>query len=163
MDIVEPLNLDFTPKQSKDKPLTKGDSVCIVRNTALAAVMVAVGIPLRTDPPYIVKRLQNGSDLVSWLFHEKTPDGSISFRDCNEAWHNQEMFAERYPTHPITFAMHTILNYRQMVDCVKDTQCKFIGYLTPDRTKTIWVVDGCEKHHKIKAMGWERTDDHAEA
>jgi hypothetical protein len=139
----------------------QGSLIVYVRNTQLAACLVAIGVRLRKDPPYTKKEMGNGDVVTTWNFEAKTPDGGINTLDMLKAWKDDVAFGEKNPTHPFTFAMHAVKNYRQMVEHVHNQQ-PWVAYVSETGMHTIWVIKDSAKARECVALGLSRTGDHAE-
>ena len=138
----------------------KGEAITHVTNTKLAAVMAAVGIPLKQEVPAVAKKCKDGNVLVTWCFEECTPDKSIYAKDVRDAWYAPDDFREKFPDHPITFAMDVLINYSTMVEHAKNPKtAKMVGYEHPNRRSVIWVVEGTEKERACLQRGLPRVDD----
>jgi len=93
----------------RDK-LKAGDTVVHVRDTKLAAALIAVGIPLRHDPPYTHIERADGQEVWTFCFYPSDQDGEVTTAECIDAWHRDLDFIAEYPLHPFSFAMAAVKN-----------------------------------------------------
>ena len=141
--------------------IRQGSLVVYVRNTQLAACLVSIGVKLRKDPPYTKKEMAGGDTVTTWNFEAKSSCGGINTLDMLKAWKDDVAFGEKYPTHPFTFAMHAVKNYRQMVEHVHH-QSPWVAYMSETGVHTIWVIKDSSKDKECVSLGLSRTGDHVE-
>lgn len=151
----------MTQKKIQSAKALENQLIVKVRNTQLAAALIAVGVQLRTDPPYTVHLDDRDNRITTWLFEDKSADGVYNTSELIKAWQDDVEFGEENPTHPFTFAMHAMKNYKKLVDHVKH-QKPFVGYLSVTGIHTIWVVKGSKKEQECIRMGLKRTGAHAQ-
>jgi hypothetical protein len=142
------------PQEPKNK-VVSGTIIIHVRNTQLAACLISIGVALRNDPPYTVKELPNGERVTTWNFEPKSRDGIHLTQELIKAWVHEPKWSEEHPTHPFTFALHALKNYRQMVEHIH-SQKPWVAYLSETGVHTIWVIKGSEREQTCIDLGLER-------
>lgn len=135
--------------------IENGTHIVHVRNTQLAACLVAVGIHLRKDPPYTIREEPSGEQITTWNFEPESPDGIFKTRELVRAWTLEPKWSEENPTHPFTFAMHAIKNYKQMVDHII-TQRPRVAYASDTGKHNIWCMKGSKREQACIDMGLRR-------
>lgn len=138
-----------------DSPIKQGDSIVYVRNTQLAAALYTIGIPLRKDPPYTKSKRVDDSLMTTWHFHPKDSEGLYDTVELMEAWKDDVEFIRNNPTHPFTYTMLSIKNYKQFVDHVH-RQKPWVSYKFKNGKKTMWVIEGSEKEQGCIEKGMTR-------
>lgn len=139
--------------------IKQGDSIVMVRDTLLAAAMVAVGVPLRDDPPYTHERLTNGRDVWTFLFRPSSDDGSITAKECIEAWQGDLNWIKAHTQHPFAFAMIAVKNLISFREFQRDHK-PFHGYIIPsegDEPDSILMVKAGSNKEKLAIQkGYQR-------
>lgn len=98
----------YDPENDKIGP---GTEVVQVRDRVLSAAMLAVGIHLRRDPPYVyVKSMQSGKVTRTYNHFPKTQNGDITASDCIKAYKQDLDFLRDNPKHPFAFALAACKN-----------------------------------------------------
>ena len=149
------------PKMEDESPIEQGTSIVIVRDDLLASAMIAVGIPLRKDPPYTHVRLANGAEQWSYNFHGVDRQGHITAKECIEGWQQDVKWTAANPMHPFAFAMQAVKNYARLREH-KVTSRPFHIYAISDEdsggdiTAKLFVIAGSEKEKIALAKGYVR-------
>lgn len=139
--------------ESYGESLQKGTTVVQVTDLKLAACLVAVGIALRKDPPYIYRRVA-GEEVVCFNFFPTCNDGVLLTTDLVQAWKQDMVFIQANPMHPFTFAMCALKNLAQIQDHIRN-QSPFITYRKDGPTPvTMLVKRGSKREEKAKQMGF---------
>ncbi len=135
-----------------ENKIVRGGSITLVKNVDLASCLVAIGIPLREDPPYTYKELANGEQVWSFHFEEQDVDGQIKTSDMIKAFRNKEKFIEENPRHVMTFAMCALINRKDILDHMKKHKDKpLLGF--KKGKSTLWATKGSLKHAKYVKLG----------
>lgn len=134
----------------------KGTVVYPVQNVDLASCLIAVGIPLRNDPPYVYGKQENGDEVLVCMFHPHNEAKDLHTEELIAAFSQDMKFIEANPTHPFTFAMCSIKNRASILDHIKNDTPQ-IGFRGRGKG-TLLVKEGSEKYHRCLAKGMRRTD-----
>lgn len=92
------------PDKFPDSEITNDTHVIFLRNTQLAAALVAVGIPLRKDPPYTY-RIEKKQRIIFWHFESQDSTGMFQTLELVKAWKKDLQWMAENPMHPFAFAM----------------------------------------------------------
>jgi hypothetical protein len=139
--------------------LKAGDTVVLVQDTQLAAAMIAVGIPLRQDPPYTHIERADGRDIWTYCFYPTDQEGEISAADCIAAWKRDLEFMKEFPLHPFSFAMAAVKNmtrlHHQQTEVDPNPQ---IAFRVPSDKgiATLLVVKNSKKHQAALRRGYKQ-------
>ena len=90
--------------------IESGTQIIHVRDRMLAAAMLAIGIPLRKDPPFEHVKKKDGTEIITYNFFPSTEDGDVTAGECIEAWKRDLDWIKENPQHPFTFAMCAVKN-----------------------------------------------------
>lgn len=134
--------------------LQQGQAVVCVRDKRLAACLIAVGIQLRKDPPYVQISRKDGTIQTTFNFYPSDDEGVLQTTDMVGAWGQDLDFIKENPMHPFTFAMCAIRNYQDILDHLKrDTP--YVAFRTKQngRSATVMVKKGSRKHKAAENRG----------
>jgi hypothetical protein len=145
-----------------ERPLQQGDSIVVVRDTLLAAAMVAAGVPLRKDPPYVFVRLASGAEQWSFNFHTADPEQHVKAKDCIEGWQKYLDWIKTNPNHPFAFAMCAVKNFVAFREHQQNAK-PYHAYRMPDEDAedgslppTLLVMAGSRKEQMAIEKGYQR-------
>jgi hypothetical protein len=143
-----------------DTPLEQGDTVVVVRDSLLAAAMIAAGIELRHDPAYLFVKLENGHEQWSFNFKPCDKDNDVQAKDCIEGWKEYLNWVKHNPTHPFAFAMCAVRNYIAIREH-QQTARPFHAYRMPPEEEgqeppTLLVMANSEKERLAIEKGYQR-------
>lgn len=127
--------------------ITNGTQIVQVKDKRLAAALIAVGIPLRKDPPYIQVRKKDGKRITIFHFEPYDPAREFKTTELIKAWSQDLEWIENNTLHPFTFAMVALRNYQDVLEHLKnDTPyVAFEGYKNGRKAVTL-VKEGSKKH-----------------
>jgi hypothetical protein len=130
-----------------DDQIEQGTLLISVRNTSLAAAMVAAGIPLRRDKPYIQVETKTGQRITTWILQPKSTDGEIDAQAMVQAWRQDLDFVKENPEHPFSYAMMAVKNVLEMTEHIA-SDVPFVGFSYPTSTgrAQLLVKKGSKKH-----------------
>jgi hypothetical protein len=123
--------------------------IIFVRNTALAACLIAVGVRLRHDPPYVTK-VEAGKKITEWYFRPVADDGTTRTIELIRAWKKDMEFIKAQPKHPMSIAMAALKNDANLKDHINKD--KYFVTFTFGSTR-MSVVEGSKKHKRCIAAG----------
>ncbi len=149
-------NKSIFPEDYGDE-LQNQQIIVYVRDKRLASCLIAVGIPLRKDPPYIKKRKKNGSIDTIFHFYPADNKGHLKTNELIKAWSQDLEFIKNNPLHPFTFAMCAIRNYQCILEHLKN-QVPYVVYGTEGggRMSATMVKEGSRKHEACKKRGMKQ-------
>jgi len=143
--------------ENYDTELGKGVAIVQVRDKRLAACLIAVGIRLRKDPPYVQVRLANGEYNTTFNFLPADDAGVLKTLDMIKAWGQDLSFIAANPMHPFTFAMCAIRNYQDVLDHLRN-DTPYVAFRTKvdGKRATILVKENSRKHKAATDRGLRR-------
>ena len=113
----------FDPEKDQ---IEKGTAITHVRNTLLAAGLIAMGIPLRDDPPFTHVKDKKGNEVFTYNFFPCTPDGRYHTMDLIVKWKKDlDFIAEEerkeemdpdYVIHPWARVVTALKNYQELLE-----------------------------------------------
>lgn len=140
--------------------LKQGDAVVQVRDPRLACCMIAVGIPLRRDPPYTHIRTKDGRDIWTFHFYPSDQDGEVTAHECIGAYKRDIEFINENPLHPFSFALATIKTWEQMQHHMNEVDpipfLAFRSYADDGTPATVLVREGSPRHRGAVNRGMKR-------
>lgn len=140
--------------------LKAGDTVVHVRDTKLAAALIAVGIPLRHDPPYTHIARADGKEVWTFCFYPSDQDGEVTTLECIEAWRDDLDFMKNYPLHPFSFAMAAVKNmdrlHEHMTEVDPEPQVAFRVPTEDGKSGTILLKKNSKKYHAAVRRGYKQ-------
>ena len=107
--------------------INQGSQIIHVKNIDLAACLLAVGVLLRKDPPYIHREWADGKEEVIFNFEAQTSDGMWATADLVKYFKEDMKFIQENPEHPFAFAMCAIKNGYSFRDHFK-THKPYVGF-----------------------------------
>jgi len=116
------MNRQSTTTNPQPLPDTYGDTlepgteVIFVGDKRLAAALIAVGVHLRKDPPYVQVIRPDGSTQTIFHFLPLDSDGVLNTTELIKAWGQDLDFIQANPLHPFTFAMCALRNYQSILE-----------------------------------------------
>lgn len=128
--------------------IESGTQIIHVRDYKLAAAMMAVGIPLRRDPPFTHVEKKDGTRIITYNFFPATEEGDITASECVEAWKRDLDFIQENPEHPFTFAMCAIKNVDSFYEH-KEQHTPYVGFKVRHKEigdAVLLVKKGSRKH-----------------
>jgi hypothetical protein len=150
--------LPAPPRSGNDvNELRKGTFVHRVTNLDLAICLLAVGVPMRKDPPYTHARLANGSESWVFNFESATRDGKDKTADLIEAYSQDMKFIEANPEHPFTFAMCALKNREMLLGHMRDHR-PWVCFRPKGSTATMMVIEGSKKYQNCLRKKMIRID-----
>jgi len=140
-----------------DSVIDSGTEVVHVRDKKLAACLLAVGIRLRKDPPYVYTRTKNGKEAVIFNFLPQDDEGELRTAEMIKAWNQDVKFIEENPFHPFTFAMCALRNYRDIIDHLqRDTPYLAFSTQRKGEPATLLVKPGSKRHKAALQRGYKQ-------
>jgi hypothetical protein len=85
--------------------------------TALAAALLTVGIPLLPDKPF--NRYEGDDSRVVFFFAESSPCGKFRTEELVAAWADLDTWNRQFPDHPFSYAAGAVKNLRHLVTFIK--------------------------------------------
>lgn len=134
--------------------IAPGTEIVFVSDKRLAACLIAVGVPLRKDPPYLQVKRPDGSIQTVFHFLPLDAQGQLKTAELVKAWSQDLAFIEANPMHPFTFAMCAIRNYQQILEhLAKDKPwVQFKGHKDGKEVHLL-VKEGSPKHQAALKKG----------
>ena len=140
-----------------DSTVGKGTAVVQVADKTLAACLLAVGIRLRKDPPYLSVRKSDGKVTTVFNFLPSCDEGKLKTTEMIAAWKKDLQFIKDFPMHPFTFAMCAIRNYQDILEHVShDTPFVAFKARSNGKPATLLVKEGSKKHEAAVKRGLVR-------
>tara|TARA_R110000803_G_scaffold39351_1_gene84938 strand:- start:315 stop:782 length:468 start_codon:yes stop_codon:yes gene_type:complete len=139
--------------------ISAGDTVVSIRNTQLACAMLAVGIPLRQDPPYSHIKRADGTDIWTFNFFPTDQQGEVTAHECIDAWSKDLDFMTEFPLHPFSFAMAAVKNMASFHEHMTEIDpLAQIPYTVPAENgqATLLVKEGTAKHKAAERRGFRK-------
>lgn len=128
-----------------------------VKDKRLAACLLAVGIRLRKDPPYLQVKTPDGVIHTTFNFLPSCDEGLLKTGDLIKAWSRDLDYISENPMHPFTFAMCAIRNYQDILEHLKNDVPYVAFSATADGKKaTLLVKEGSRKHKAAEDRGMKR-------
>ena len=152
----------FDPSTDKIEQHT---AICHSRNTLLTAGLIAMGVPLREDPPFSHVKGKNGHDIFTYNFHPSTVDGMYNTSELIGLWKNDLDFIadeERkearnpdYIIHPWARVITALKNYQDLLEG-QSTNRPFVpfGYLSQHGPIQMVVQEGTRRHKAAIDRGY---------
>ena len=145
---------------SGDTDFKQGDTVVHIRDKRLAACMIAVGIPLRKDPPYTHAVSKSGKDIWTFNFYPTDQEGELTASQCIDAWRKDLDFIKENPLHIFSIAMATVKNLEKLDEWMteKDPVPNVI-YRVPlesGKSANLLVRQGSKKHKAAIRRGYSQ-------
>lgn len=135
-------------KDQRKNQIEEGVTIVYVQNTQLAAVLVAVNVLLRKDPPYVYfkNKRTEGKPVARWCFNARSEDGLWKTVELIKFWKKDLDWILANPSHPFSIAMSAVKNFVQMTEHLSN-QKPFVQFQHPTKpTTTIWLIEGSRKH-----------------
>jgi hypothetical protein len=117
-------------------------------NTALAAALTAVGIPLAEKPFITIVGDGIKGERLMWFFEARSTCGKYNTRELIAAW-GDETWHDRNPEHPFAYIKCALSNREKLVDKVKQNtplaclkkrgKIAFIPLDAPQRTVDLFL------------------------
>lgn len=128
-----------------------------VKDKRLAACLLAVGIRLRKDPPYLQVKTPDGAILTTFNFLPSCDEGLLKTGDLIKAWSRDLDFIKENPLHPFTFAMCAIRNYQDILEHLRnDVPYVAFSVVAEGKRATLLVKEGSRKHKAAEQRGMKR-------
>ena len=140
-----------------DSVIQEGTEIVHVTDKKLAACLLAVGIRLRKDPPYLMVERADGTKKVTFNFLPRDDEGELTTAAMIRAWKQDMKFIEANPYHPFTFAMCAIRNYRDILEHLsKDTPFHAFKASRKGKPATFLAKPGSDRYKAAMQRGWKR-------
>jgi hypothetical protein len=144
--------------------LEKGSAIVHVRNTVLAAGLLAMGIPLRDDPPFTHLKDKKGNETFTYNFHSTDPDGRFNTSQLVGWWkrdldfiaaeERKEAANPDYVIHPWARVLTALKNYQELLEgqAINVPWTPF-GYMSAHGPMQLLVKEGTRKHEAALRRG----------
>lgn len=136
--------------------LTQGTVIYQVQNLDLACCLLSVGIPLRTDPPYVHAEMKDGREILVWNFREQNPEGDMKTQDLIAAFSQDMKWIDEHPDHPFTFAMCALKNRAKLLEHIQSST-PWVAFKGRGRGMLL-VKKGSNKEARCVTKGMTRID-----
>jgi NADH dehydrogenase/NADH:ubiquinone oxidoreductase subunit G len=126
-----------------------------VTDLDLASALLAVGVPLRKDPPYTAARMLNGH--IAWVFNfeARTSDGKHETAKLIEAYVKDAEYIVANPEGLYTGAICALKNRSRLLEHMRKVK-PWVGFQSPKGQSVILCIEGSKKHANYVARGWKR-------
>jgi hypothetical protein len=128
-----------------------------VTDVDLALCLLAVGVPLRKDPPFTATRLANGK--VSWVFNflSKTRDGKTPIGELIKAYTEADKYIAENPNDLFTGALCVVKN-RAAISAIASRVKPWLAYRSPAGKSEMLCIEGSKRQMNLERKGWKRCD-----
>jgi len=147
-----------------DEEVQKGTAICHVRNTILASGLLAMGIPLRDDPPFTHIKDKSGKEVFTYNFHPSDPEGKFNTSELIGWWRRdldfiaseerKEAADPTYIIHPWARVLTALKNYEELLEGQKQNVPWIpFGYMSGHGPMQLLVKEGTRKHRAAIKRG----------
>ena len=137
--------------------IEKGTAITHVRNTLLASGLLAMGIPLRNDPPFTHVKSKSGKEIFTYNFFPSSTDGRYHTMELIAWWKRDlDFIAEEerkeakdpeYVIHPWARLITALKNYQEMLEGQAiDIPLIPFSYMSSGGPMQLLVQEGSRKH-----------------